>query len=312
MQVEIINYGARIKAITIPIAGKNQNMIVSYDEVNDYIQDPYYLGATCGRVSNRISQATFTLNGRRYHLASNDGNNCLHGGIDNFSHRNWHIVASSISTNSLSLSLTSEDGDQGFPGELQIWVDYVLDDSNCLTIQYRGQTDKPTPINLTNHAYFNLGEVDGRLLKLRINAHSYLEKNNENLPTGAIIDTANSDFDFSLAKQILHQEQIAKDKSIINGQGYDHCFVLNTNALNDFAASLYSSRNNIRLDVFTNQPTVQFYNGKHLAGKFTSYQGICLEAQHHNDAVNQADFLSSILLAGQEYSRYIKYKFNYC
>lgn len=310
MSVEIINLGARIKSIKFPINGQPTEMILGYASGEAYATDPFYLGATCGRVCNRIANGTFTLNNTHYQLTQNDDKNCLHGGIDNFSHRLWEIEQSSKNNNYLVLTMTSKDGDQGFPGKVTIQTSYRLTDNNELIIEYVGHTDAPTPLNLTNHAYFNLGETNAEALQLQLMSAAYLALNNSNTPTGKLISVEQSDFNFRDSATIGERQNNTEDTNLKAMRGYDHCFVLDNSPANVAKAVLSSRKNNIKMSLFTDQPAVQFYTGAFLEGAFSPYQGVCLEAQNYSDAVNFPHFPNSVLLPEQTYQQRIVYQFS--
>lgn len=309
MTAEIINFGARIKSIKFPVNKKPTEMVLGYDVATNYLTDDFYLGATCGRVCNRIAGGKFDLAGKQYQLPLNDGENCLHGGVNNFSMRYWKIDKQTLTDSSVTLSLESADGDQGFPGTLNISVTYQLSEDNELSIEYSAYTDSPTPINLTNHAYFNLGEQDCQLLYLQIMSSAYLETNSANIPTGNIIPVAQTDFNFRQPATIGYRQQNTQDKSLKAKNGYDHCFVLDNAPFTERKAVLTSLKNQINLSVYTDQTTIQLYTGFYLSGEFSAYQGVCLETQNYTDADNHKHFPSNILQPGHNYQRKIIYKF---
>jgi aldose 1-epimerase len=312
MRVEIINVGARVKSIKFPVSNALSSdnaveMILGYDNVEDYLTDEFYLGATCGRVCNRIAGGTFEIDGHEYQLPLNDGNNCLHGGIDNFSMRIWQV--DKITKSSVTLSLFSHHGDQGFPGNLKLSVTYQLTADNKLTITYCGNSDAITPVNLTNHAYFNLGEQDCQSLYLQLMSSSMLETDVANIPTGQIIRVVGSDFDFTELRCVGARQHNSKKGSLIIKQGYDHCFILDKSPLDQPKAILTSHKNQISLSIYTDQTSIQFYTGFYLKGKFSPYQGVCLEAQNYTDAENNKHFPSNLLQPKQQYQRTIIYQF---
>jgi len=310
MSVEIINFGARIKSIKYPINSKPTQMILGYESAKEYVNDEFYLGATCGRVCNRISGGKFQLDDKQYQLPLNDGDNCLHGGDDNFSFRFWTIDKSSRTNVSVTLSLVSPDGDQGFPGELSLSVCYQLSADNKLSIQYSANTDLTTVINLTNHAYFNLGENDCQLLQLQIMSSAILESDANNIPTGKIITVSDTDYNFLDADAIGNRQQNTKDKSLKQKNGFDHCFILDKTPFERPKAILTSIKNQISLSVYTDQLAIQLYSGFYLSGKFKSYQGLCLEAQNYTDAENNKLFPSNVLKPNQLYQRKIIFGFS--
>ncbi|GAW96792.1 MULTISPECIES: aldose epimerase family protein [Colwellia] len=309
MSVEIMNFGARIKSIKFPVNAKATEMILGYASASDYLTDEFYLGATCGRVCNRIAGGKFELAGRQVQLALNDGDNCLHGGPDNFSVRYWQVDKETVTASAVTLLLISPNGDQGFPGKLELSVTYQLSADNKLTIAYSANTDSATPINLTNHAYFNLGEKDCQSLYLQMMSSALLETDSANIPTGNIISVAETDYNFREPAAIGHRQQHTEDESLKTKNGYDHCFILDNTPFEQPKAILTSLKNQISVSVYTDQATIQLYTGFYLTGKFSSYQGLCLEAQNYTDADNHKHFPSNILMPKQQYQRKIIYKF---
>jgi aldose 1-epimerase len=295
MSVEVINFGARIKSIKFPVNDKPTQMIVGYASAQEYLKDEFYLGATCGRVCNRIAGGKFELDSKQYQLPQNDGENCLHGGDDNFALRYWQIDKKNLTSSSVTLSLISPDDDQGFPGELTLSVNYQLSNDNKLSIQYSVNTDLATVINLTNHAYFNLGENDCQSLYLQMMSPAILESDAANIPTGKIVTVADSDYDFKEPACIGDRQQNAQDKSLKAKNGFDHCFVLNNTPLAEPKAILTSLQNQISLSIYTDQSAIQLYTGFYLGDQFSPYQGLCLEAQNYTDAENNEHFPSNIL-----------------
>jgi len=309
MSVEIINFGARIKSIKFPVNDKPTEMILGYASAEEYINDEFYLGATCGRVCNRIAGGKFELDDRQYQLTLNDGENCLHGGVNNFSLRYWKIDSQTLNDCSVTLLLVSPNGDQGFPGTLNISVTYQLSADNKLSIQYQANTDLASPINMTNHAYFNLGEQDCQSLYLQMHSSVYLESDSANIPTGNIVPVDDTDYNFKLPVRIGHRQKSTIDKSLIEKNGYDHCFILDSSSFEQPKAVLTSWLNQVSLSVYTDQPAIQLYTGYYLNGMFRSYQGLCLEAQNYTDAENNKHFSSNILKPNQQYQRTIIFKF---
>jgi len=309
-KVEIINLGASIKSIQFPINGQLTNMIVTYDKHDTYLHDRFYLGSTCGRVANRIGNASFELDGERFELMTNDGSNCLHGGGNNFSKRFWEEKPDSSQTNQVTLILQSNDGDQGFPGSVEIQVSYHLSCDNKLKMSYRATSNKATPINITNHSYFNLGERNCLGLALKIEANNYLERNENGLPTGAILPVANSDFCFNADTVIGERQNKSTHPQLIAPWGFDHCLVLNQplEALKP-AAVLTSHLNKVKMSLYTDQLAIQLYTGSFLQEPLLGYQGVCLEAQAYCDAVNNDNFPSIIVRPGNIYTKEITFHF---
>ncbi|WP_052056860.1 aldose epimerase family protein [Colwellia psychrerythraea] len=309
MTVEIINFGARIKSIKFPVHGKPTEMTLGYESSHEYLADDFYLGATCGRVCNRIAGGKFELAGRQYQLSQNDGDNCLHGGTDNFARRMWKVRRETVTNSSVTLSLISPNGDQGFPGTLNLSITYQLSEDNLLSIQFIGNTDLATPVNLTNHAYFNLGEHDCQSLYLQMMSSAFLESNAENIATGNILSVNQSDYNFRSPASIGERQHNTEDESINAKNGYDHCFVLDNTPFEQPKAILTSLKNQISLSVYTDQAAMQLYTGYYLNGQFNAYQGMCLEAQNYTGAENNQHFPSTILKPSQQYKRKIIYKF---
>ena len=309
MRVEIINFGARVKSIKFRVNNILTEMTLGYGTAEEYVNDDLYLGATCGRVCNRIAGGKFELDGCLYQLPLNDGENCLHGGDNNFSLRYWQIDRQTLNHSSVTLLLVSDHGDQGFPGTLNMSVTYELRADNKLSIQYSANTDLTTLINLTNHAYFNLGEKDCESLYLQLFSSAYLESDRSNIPTGTILPVENSDYNFKQPVQIGHQQNNTNDKSLIEKQGYDHCFILDDSPFDKPKAILTSFQNQISMSIYTDQPTILLYTGFYLTGQFISYQGLCLEAQNYTDAQNHLNFPSNVLKPNQKYQRTIIFGF---
>ncbi|WOH36573.1 aldose epimerase family protein [Thalassotalea fonticola] len=309
MTVEIINFGARIKSIKFPVNCKPTEMTLGYSTALEYLTDEFYLGATCGRVCNRIAEGKFELNDREYQLSLNDGKNCLHGGDKNFSVRYWQIDSQSQSRSKVTLSLISKDGDQGFPGTLKVSVTYTLSSDNKLSIKYLANTDAATPINLTNHAYFNLGEENCESLNLQIMSSAYLESDSANLATGNLLPVAGTDYDFNEPTPVGKRQSNSRDKSLQEKHGFDHCFVLNDGAFEQPKAVLTSLKNRVRMSVYTDQAAIQLYTGFYLTGQFNSYQGLCLEAQNYTDAINIKHFPNSVLNPNDQYQCEIVFAF---
>ena len=206
-------------------------------------------------------------------------------------------------------SLVSEHLEQGFPGQLEAKVTYQLTEQNELKISFSGQTDADTPINLTNHCYFNLGEESCKELELELQAARYLTLNENSVPTGAFTPVLKGDFCFREAKRLGPCLDEPKDEALRIAEGYDHCFVLDHSPFSTPKAVLTSRRNKVQLQVFTDQPGIQLYTGRYLDGEFTPFQGVCLESQNFPDAINQAHFPNSVLRVGETYQHELIYQF---
>jgi aldose 1-epimerase len=306
MQVSLLNYGAALTSVKIPDPQKRLvELTLGFDQPEEYLQHPFYFGCTVGRVANRIASGTFNLNNKPVTLARNEKNFChLHGGAVGFDKIFWkgkHVA------NGVEFSYYSPAGEEGYSGNLQVIVTYTLTPANELKITYLAQTDAPTPINLTNHAYWNLaGAGNGNVLnhEMEIFADYYLESDAQHLPTGNILPVADSAFDFRKPRTI--GERLAE------ASGYDHCYVLGKNRL---VARVQEPTSKRILETYTTQPGMQFYSGNYLSdyaianGKRTEqWGGFCLETQGYPDAPNQPNFPSVILMPGEFYTYETVYK----
>lgn len=318
MQIAISDYGARLVSALVPNKyGDLIDVVLGFDTIQKYWNaDEQYHGATIGRFANRIADGKFSLNGKEYRLPQNNGSSCLHGGPNSFHTRVWDRQVI-YNANKIMFYLVSQDMDNGFPGNVKTIVSYELTDQNEIIINFRVSSDKPTPINLTNHAYFNLnGEGNGDVLEhqLKIDAPSFIEIDERQIPTGNQLSVKNTPFDFSSYTKI---GDAINDQSLQlqYAGGYDHSFVCNK-GIEECSASAYSENSGIQLNVYTTYPTVHLYTGNFLAGDigksgqaYGKYSGFCLEAQHFLDNPNQPSFPKSILNPGEAYSHTIKYKF---
>ncbi|MBS1746788.1 MAG: galactose mutarotase [Bacteroidetes bacterium] len=312
--VTISNYGSTVTSFVVPDKNGNKSgIIIGFDSLSTYLKHPPYFGATIGRYGNRIGNAQFKLGDSTYHLAANDGKNSLHGGLKGFDKVVWDAMVADSTSPELSLTYLSKDGEEGYPGNLKVTVTYTFTDSDELKIQYAAETDKPTPVNLTNHSYFNLsGDVNNTILDhtLMIDADAYTPVDSTLIPTGEIKPVKGTPFDFTTAKKI------GLDISAVPG-GYDHNWVLNNkNGALAKVAVLSDVVSRRSLEVFTTEPGLQFYAGNFLDGSFINRDGkpiqlrtaLCLETQHFPDSPNKPGFPSTILQPGQQYSSTTIYK----
>jgi aldose 1-epimerase len=316
------NYGARLAGLWVP--DKNGNMIdvvVGFNSDQDYKNaTERYFGATIGRFANRIANGKFTLDGKQYSLPINNPPNTLHGGNMGFSELTWDAVMPDERT--VQFTRLSEDMEQGFPGNLKVNVTYTLTYDNALLIEYAATTDNKTVINLTNHAFFNLnGEGSGSIANhtLQINADFYTPIDANLIPTGKIEPVAGTPFDFR-EPQTIGSKIDQADEQLKNGKGYDHNWVLNTGKPGEMflAATAIGDRSGIVLEVFTQEPGLQFYSGNFMQSRNTFKSGakddfrtaFCLETQHFPDSPNQPSFPSTILEPGQHYHTRSAYKFS--
>lgn len=317
----ITNYGGRVVGLSVPDKnGKATDVVVGFNDIKQY-QGPgdAYFGALVGRVGNRIAKGKFTLDGKEYTLAINNGPNALHGGKKGFSAVVWDATQSSDST--LSLSYVSKDGEEGYPGTLTVKVIYTLGSDNALKIDYIASTDKKTVANLTNHTYFNLnGEGSGTILNhlVQINANKYTPVDATLIPTGKLDPVAGTPFDFTKPTAIGSRIDTIANQQLKNGGGYDHNFVLsNAGPALHPAAEVTGDQSGIVMDVLTTEPGLQFYIGNFMAGKSSFKSGakddyrtaFCMETQHFPDAPNQKTFPSIVLEPGKEYKSTTIYKF---
>lgn len=321
--VAITNYGGRIVSILVPDrTGKPVDIILGFSSIQEYLNaNEIYFGATIGRYGNRIAKGKFTLDGNTYTLPTNNGANTLHGGKPGFEGVVWD--ASQSDSNTLVLNYLSKDGDQGFPGNLNVKVTFHLTDDNELKIDYEATTDKKTVVNLTNHAFFNLnGENAGPITDhiLMINADRFTPVDTSLIPLGALTVVENTPFDFRQPTEIGKRIDDTSDVQIKNGIGYDHNFVLNrpNDSTLQLAATVLAPKTGIFLEVFTQEPGIQLYSGNFLKGKDKGKSGkayeyrtsFCLETQHFPDSPNQPNYPSTVLSPGATYRTSSAYKFS--
>lgn len=309
MKVCLLNFGARISSIKLPINGQLQEMVVTYSDTQDYLTDEYYLGATCGPIANRLSKAEFVIDDNLYKVFANEGDNCLHGGENNFSNSFWEIDRESQSDNYVKFLLNLVDLENGFPGNRLITVEYRLNDNNQLKVFYTGVTDKKTPINMTNHVYFSLGQASCLSLDLFLESTSFIERNDNGIPTGEIKNT--SSLGVNLEKESTIKDLVANCTypQVCHDAGIDHCFVLDKSSFENPKAILCSSANGVKLKVYTDQPTVQVYTGNYLAKPFIKHAGVCLECHDFVDAPNQPNFSDITYSSSKVYQSEIIYEF---
>jgi aldose 1-epimerase len=314
VEMRVITYGGIITSLKVPDrSGHLGDIVLGFDTIDGYLKDPPYFGALIGRYGNRIAKGQFTLDGKTFKLATNNGPNHLHGGVKGFDKVIWNAVPDSDANGvSVTLSRISPDGEEGYPGNLQTTVRYTLTDKNELAIDYRATTDKATPVNLTQHSYFNLADDAGDILghELTIHASRYTPVDDTLIPTGELAAVDGTPFDFRKATTI--GARIATDnEQLKNGGGYDHNWVLDRKGPGvQAAARLVDSKSGRTLDVATTEPGLQVYSGNFLDGSITGKSGrvyrrrtgLCLETQHFPDSPNHRNFPSTILKPGQTYS----------
>ena len=325
MTVKVTNYGATITSIVVPDRnGKMDDVALGYDQVESYINavDKPYFGAIVGRYGNRIAKGEFTLDGATYSLLKNNGENHLHGGAIGFDKVVWS-VDSYREDKSIELSYVAKDQEEGYPGNLDLKVKYTLMDDNSLVVDYHATTDKSTPVNVTQHTYFNLkGEGEGTILdhELMINATKYTPVDQSLIPTGELPEVVDTPFDFNTAKAI-GRDIDQDDEQLKFGLGYDHNWVLDKGGNEDgqtLAARVYEPMSGRVLEVHTTEPGIQFYCGNFLDGRllgksgkpYVQRGGFCLETQHFPDSPNQPKFPSTILEPGKVFRSQTVFKFS--
>ncbi len=322
MVVQITNYGGRVVSLFAPgRTGQIADVVAGYDNIQDYIEHPGYFGALIGRYGNRIANGKFSLNGTEYTLATNNGENHLHGGKRGFDSVVWQAHKTRIQgADALELSYVSPDSQEGYPGTLNIKVTYSLTDSNELKIDYFASTDQPTIVNLTHHSFFNLaGHTNDSILdhELMINGAFFLPVDEGLIPTGEIRPVKDTPMDFTLAHRIGDRIDQAYPQ-LERGGGYDHCWVIDKKSELSLAARLYEPQSGRTMEVWTNQSGMQFYSGNFLDGSKMGKNGVaypyrsslCLETQSFPDSPNKSQFPSVVLNPGEPYIHHCIYKFS--
>lgn len=321
--VALSDYGARIVSLLVPDKqGNPTDVVLGFNTITDYVNahEPYH-GVSVGRFANRIANGQFTINGKTFHIPPNNGPNALHGGASGFHQRVWDRRV--VYKEKADFYYVSADDEGGFPGKLSVMVKYRLTDDNELVITYRAETDKPTVINLTNHAFFNLngeGQGDVRNHIVQIQADHYLPVNDVQIPIGVSESVTNTPFDFRAPKPIGLDIDQPDDQLIKGNGGYDHNYLLQPEVVgtDKIAATAVSPDTGIRLDVRTTEPGLQFYTGNFLDGKDSGKQGLpyakygafCFETQHFPDSPNQPDFPSTLLRPGEVFRSETVYQFS--
>ena len=323
LTVKITNYGGIITSLMIPDkTGKTADIVLGYDNLQGYLAKTPYFGAIVGRYGNRIAGGQFTLNDETYNLAKNNNVNHLHGGLKGFDKVVWDAkVIKEEKAVRLVLSYLSPDGDEGYPGNLQVEVTYTVGESNQVKIDYHATTDKPTIVNLTHHSYFNLtGDPEQTILdhELMIQSEHFLPVDSTLIPTGELLAVKGTPFDFLEFRRIGDSINV-DDQQIVRGGGYDHCWVFRENPGEpQKVASLFDPSSGRLMEVITTEPGMQFYSGNFLDGSITGKGGItyghrvalCLETQHFPDSPNQPSFPAVTLNPGEEYISSTIYRFS--
>jgi aldose 1-epimerase len=326
MKLFVTNYGATIQSLFVPDKyGNMEDVVLGYDSLEEYRDDPYYFGCVVGRYANRIAGGTVHLYGKEIKLHTREGGYHLHGGREGFNKKVWSAEVLEKETScGIRLTYLSVDGEEGFPGNLKTEVEYWLTDRNQVIVEYRAFTDKTTLINLTQHSYFNLAGHDSRTVQdhvMQLHTPWYLPVNTMQVPTGHLANVAGTPFDFQLPRKIGDDIDKNHFQLVLSG-GYDHSWVLekkHTPALKH-AATVTHEDSGRELNVFTTEPAVHFYSAnfveKGTKGKrgavYNQRNSFCLETQHFPDAPNHVDFPSTVLKAGEEFYSKTIFEFSVC
>ncbi|MBU9721011.1 MULTISPECIES: aldose epimerase family protein [Bacillaceae] len=319
-ELTCINYGCIITELLVPDnKGNVENVVLGFDNMEDYQKHSPFFGATIGRVAGRIAKGKFELDGKTYQLPINDGNNHLHGGITGFDKVLWDVkTIEDPDQVGVVFTYVSLDGEEGYPGEVNIEVTYIVNNDNELIIKYNGKTNKKTILNLTNHTYFNLSGNLKRDIKdheLTLKSSKFIPLNKELIPTGEYANVDGTPFDFRNGRKVGEGMTSEHDQNVLAGNGYDHPFVLDeNNAREIFLEDTQSGRN---LLIETDEPCVVFYSGNMLNGDFNiggkkaeKNLALCLETQKHPDAINHPNFASIVLSPEETYVSQTTYSFN--
>lgn len=321
-EVRISNFGATIVSATMPDReGRMADVVLGYARPESYFHDGPAAGKSVGRCANRIALGRMTIDGKAYQLEINNGQNHLHGGTKNFANRVWE---SRVETNRVVMTLLSEDGDQGYPGELTVEAVFDFDDDNALELTYRARTDRTTVVNLTNHVYFNLaGEASGDILDHELQLHSSQvpEMNEYQIPTGRMLDVEGTPQDFRTFRAFRPGIDAAFNR-IRDFRGYDHPFAIDgwKPGILGEAGTLRDPKSGRTVTVLTSQPSVMIYTGNWLAGspetksggRYEDHSGVAIECQNFPDAVNRPEFPSPLLHPGETYCQKIVFRFGTC
>ena len=323
MEVSVTNYGGALVAIMVPDReGKMANVIQGHDSIKGVVESPEpFLSTLVGRYGNRICKGKFTMNGKEYSLAVNNGPNHLHGGPTGFHARVWD--AEQINDHELVLRYVSAYYEEGFPGELHMTVKYSLSEDNELIIDYRGTTNKKTVVNMTSHGFFSLAGIadptpEALNCELEINADFFIPIDETSITTGEILKVEGTPFDFRTPTAIGDRINDTANEQIKNGNGYDHNWILNTRGdIKKPFGTIYDPNSGVEMTMYTDQPGVQFYAGNFLDGSFVGKKGIkypqrsamCFESQHYPDSPNQPQFPSTVVRPGEKYQTVTIYKF---
>jgi aldose 1-epimerase len=323
VEVQIMTYGCIITKILCPDKnGQIEDVVLGFDTLEEYEKDSPFFGAAVGRYANRIAKGRFTLEGKEYQLAAQNKGNHLHGGLKGFDKVVWKVVEASSNQDEAKLVLTylSKDGEEGYPGNLDVTLTYTLKANNELDIHYEATTNQTTILNLTQHTYFNLtGNVKGGIMdhEVQIHASRFVSVDETVIPTGELMPVKGNAFDFTQVKKIGTEIDADHDQ-IAKGGGYDHCYAFDKASSSfELVASAYEPISGRTLEVRTTEPGMQFYTGNNLDGRLTGKMGInyarrmafCFETQHFPDSPNQANFPSTVLRPGEKFDSRTSYSF---
>lgn len=321
VSIVLMDIGATWLSCLLPLAcGERREVLLGVGTMADFERQPSYMGVTVGRYANRIANGLFTIEGHDYSLAVNQAGNCLHGGVSGFDKQRWQVVEQH--SHQVVFALRSADGDQGFPGQLDVQVRYALNDDGRFDIEYVASTDKATPVNLTNHAYFNLngvgGKLDARAQQLQIDSAYYLPTSESGIPVGELSSVEGTGFDFRIAKSVAQDLLVDQQQQAAKGYDHSYWFAVNRDKTQP-VATLTSHDKQVSLSVITDKPAMQLYSGNWLAGTpsrteqdYCDYAGLALETQFLPDSPNHPEWPqpSCILQVGQEYRYQTSYHFS--
>lgn len=322
VEVDVSSFGGAIVSVRVPDKhGEIADVVLGYEGYEGYRSRKYFLGAALGRCCNRIARGTFSIDGKDFHLACNDGRNHLHGGNAGFDVKLWDAsIVDGADGQALALRYHSPDGEEGYPGTLRACMTYSLDEKNALKLHYHAVSDKDTLCGLSNHSYFNLsGHASGSALhqELRIGASCFTEADEESIPTGRVLPVEGTPMDFR-GFHVIGERIESDDRQLQYGHGYDHNWVLDhPKGELGFCAALYDPKSGRYLECYTDMPCMQFYTGNFLDGtqagkegcRYVRRAGVCLETQFAPDAIHHPEWETPLLKAGQEYNHTTVYRF---
>lgn len=323
LRMQVCNFGARVMCLYMPDnKGQEKDIVLGYKSIEEYLDNKgeRFLGSVIGRYGNRIAEGRFVIDGQTYQFARNNNGQCLHGGVKSLDSVVWDVTAHD--EHSIDFHYLSPDGEEGFPGNLDIRMRYELTSDNAFRVTYRASTDKKTHVNLTHHSFFNLkgegcGDINDHIMQ--INADGFLPVNEVLIPLGNVADVTGTPMDFRTPTSIGSRLELA-DEQLKMGNGYDHCWVLNRKTKDqvEFAARVTEPQSGRVMEVWTDQPGMQFYGGNFFDGKTKAKSGegfyekrgsLALETQHFPDSPNQTNFPSTLLCPGETYRHECVYKF---